>query len=211
MEKPLKRAWMGPRVKWGQGVRESAGQGEQYQLGWWRHSYGACLLAVLREGSALLSGRKWPLWSHPDVRQFNFSSYVPGAFGSVAPALEFRASESKLVHAWILRRMWVKPAALCLTQPEAPLVFIAKSYGDFCSGTGSLGWGSGVGPEPLAPQVGPPQLRKPSQFISTTRGCGPSPSVSLSLLPVLMWLLYILSCRTSIQLDFRWFWRMIVL
>ena len=47
----------------------------------------------------------------------------------------------------------------------------------------------------------------PPNFYLPHVGVGPGGSVSLPLLlPVLMWLfLYILSCRTSVQLDFRWF------
>ena len=72
--------------------------------------------------------------------------------------------------------------------------------------TGTLGYQPGVGLGPFSPQVGAPQLRYPSELLFATVSVGPTYSVSLLLLPALMWLLlYIL------QLDFRRFCMMVVL
>ena len=52
-------------------------------------------------------------------------------------------------------------SSFCLPQPQCPLVFVARSYGDFSSWPWSPGQGG----------FDPWLLRYPSWFLSTTRGC----------------------------------------
>ena len=81
----------------------SPGQGGQWWPGWWRHRNGAHLLALWtkaqkRNGGLFqlfCLGESCPIGSCPDVRQFRFSWYVPGALWAVALALELRGSESE--------------------------------------------------------------------------------------------------------------------
>ena len=101
------------------------------------------------------------------------------------------------------------PEAFCLTEPQSPLVFTARSYGDFSSwhwnpGLGGLIWGwdtsllrGKLHSLDIHPDFYPPHV-----------GMGPACSTSLPLLVVSVWiLLYILSCIlscNSVQLDFSW-------
>ena len=82
------------------------------------------------------------------------------------------------------------PEAFCLTEPQSPLVFTARSYGDFSSwhwnpGLGGLIWGwdtsllrGKLHSQDIHPDFYPPHV-----------GMGPALSVSLPFPPVLMWLL----------------------
>ena len=71
-------------------------------------------------------------------------------------------------------------------------------------GTGTLGWkawGEAGTLHPLGEALHP---RHPSQFLLDTQGCGPTCSTCPLLPPVSTWLLIsILTCRTSLLLDFR--------
>ena len=99
------------------------------------------------------------------------------------------------------------PEVLCFTQPQSLLAFTARNCRDFSSwhwtpGVGDLleGW------TPCSSQEKTPLPRQPSQFLPPHVSVALAHSMSPPLLPALMWLLlYILSCRTSIQPDFRWF------
>ena len=63
-----------------------------------------------------------------------------------------------------------------------------------------------VGLGSLTPQEGTSQPHYPLDFYQSHVGVGPACSLSLPLLPVsVCFFLYILSYRTSVQLDFRWF------
>ena len=68
-----------------------------------------------------------------------------------------------------------------------------------------------MGLGPLIPQENLWGWDIPSNSQPSHVGVGPDPFSSLPLLPVLTWLLYILRYRTSVQLIFRWFTRLIVL
>ena len=100
--------------------------------------------------------------------------------------------------------------------PSATILldFTARSYKDFFLGTETLIWGQGPGMRlgPLASHGDSPQLRYPSDFSPPLVGIRTACSAFLPFLPVSVWLLlYILSCKTSIQLDFKRFQMMIAL
>ena len=85
--------------------------------------------------------------------------------------------------------------AFCLTQPQFPLVFKARAYGDSSSWHWTLGTRT------------PCSSGRTSTAKITLRILNHH-TVSLTLLPVLIWLiLYVLSpsSRTSAYLVFRWF------
>ena len=90
-------------------------------------------------------------------------------------------------------------ASISHTQPQSPLVFTARSYRDFSSwhwnpGRGALMWGW--------------SCDIPLEFYPPHISVKPAHIASPSLLPASMWLLlYIFSCRTSVQLDFKWSFR----
>ena len=60
-------------------------------------------------------------------------------------------------------------SSFCLLKPQSPLVFTARSYGDFSS----WHWNPGLGV--LVWCWDPSLLKYPSRFLSTTHGCGSSP------------------------------------
>ena len=65
---------------------------------------------------------------------------------------------------------------------------------------------------PVTLQEGPPQMKYSSLFLNAHLGVGPVCSVTLPLLPVSIWLLlYTLSFRSFVQLNFRWFLMIAVL
>lgn len=96
------------------------------------------------------------------------------------------------------------PAALCPTQPQYPLVLIARSCGDLSSRYWNPGlWILLQGWAPCPPEraLSP---RRPSCYPAATHGVGPACSMSPPLPPVSRWPpLYVLNCRTSAQLDPR--------
>ena len=94
----------------------------------------------------------------------------------------------------------------CLPQPQSPCWFLqAEAVGISLPGTGALGWWPGMGLGPLAPNI-------PSDFYPPHVSVGPACSMSLPLLPVLMWfILWFHSYRTSIQLNFWRLWMMVVI
>lgn len=100
-----------------------------------------------------------------------------------------------------------------------PFVFLQPKVMDTSlPGTGTPVWGGGRGVlvwgwDPLLSGENLHSPDIPLDFHLAHVGVGPVCSASPSLLlPVLMWLLlYIFSCRTSIQLDFRKSWMMAVL
>lgn len=68
----------------------------------------------------------------------------------------------------------------------------------------------GVQLGPLGPQGGTSAVKLSLPILPAICMCGTRCSMSPSLLPVSMWLfLSNLSCRTSVQLNFRWFWMII--
>ena len=74
--------------------------------------------------------------------------------------------------------------SLHLTQPQSLLVLHPEVMGLLLLALELWAGGPGVQLGPINPQGLPLQPRYPSQFLSTTCGCGTSPSVSLSLQPV---------------------------
>ena len=103
---------------------------------------------------------QWPLPACPssssrDNRQFSSSLYVSCVFAATAPVLELRKTESKQFHAhWSFKRNARHLAALLLSQPQSPLVFIAICYRDFSS------WYWNPGPEGLVWGWDPLLLRR---------------------------------------------------
>ena len=77
--------------------------------------------------------------AHLDARHFSFSMCVTGDFQTATQVLEFRGSESKSVCGSFKRNCLGLQKFFPLIQP--PLVFAAKSYGDFSS----WHWNPGLG------------------------------------------------------------------
>lgn len=140
-----------------------------------------------------------PIHNYPsspllEVRQFNSSLYVPGAFELLSLVLSL---------GWVFMNKWLymeplkgylglQQAAPHLTGTEFMLILIASCCGDSLSQHCFSKAGKPcVSLGPFAPQWGPPQLRYPFLFLTTTHEC-----VACSFLPLLpfsRWLLYILS------------------
>ena len=105
------------------------------------------------------------------------------------------------------------PAALCVTQPQSPLVCSARSHGDFSSQHWNPGSGAWYGCRTPCSSWGTSivKISLLQDFLSKTHVCGvcmfcvSAPPTSLDVASS-----YILSCRTSFQLDFRQFWMVIV-
>ena len=95
------------------------------------------------------------------------------------------------------RNIWGS-RSLCLIQPQSLLVLTARSCGASPPST-TLGWEFWCGAKsPLVFKQGSLLFKRNS------KQCGTSPSVSLALLPVSLWLPYTLSFRTHVQLRFRY-------
>ena len=123
--------------------------------------------------------------------------------------LELRVSESEKVCAAPSGGHWGFQSPL----PPAAAISAGLHSQTSLPGTGTLSWVAWPGAGIPAFHGALPQGRYPSQCLTTTLGCGTSafclsaPPTSLS-----MWLfLCILSCKTSTQLDSRWFRTMAVL
>ena len=88
----------------------------------------------LREGT--VSSVSTSVWEKTarDAGQLCSSPCIAGAFPSAAHAVELRGSGSEQIRAWALEEeLPGTPEALCLPQPQSPMVFTARSYGDFFS------------------------------------------------------------------------------
>ena len=162
------------------------------------HPPGSSMEEGLRKGKmptlpTLLSRRKLPLL----LSFWCLSSYWPSA-GTQREWVQVSLCVGPF------KRTPGTPEELHLTQPPSMMVFTAKFWGIFFLALCPWAGDPGVRLKPLAPQVGLLQVIYSSRFLSTTCGCGTSPSVPLPFLLVSMWLiLCFLGCKTSVQLDFR--------
>ena len=149
-------------------------------------------------------GESCPFHSRPKTRQFNSSQFVPGAFRPAAPVLELRESDLSSCLGPLRGIAWDSrsPSSHLATIPTGfysqkfeGLPFLALDLGceAWCgAGTSSLRRGNlfswDIPPDFYLPHVGVGQLVlclcPSSQFWCV--------------------FFYILSCRTSVQLDFRW-------
>ena len=116
---------------------------------------------------ALLSGRKLPPTSHPDVTQFSSSPYVSDSFQSAAPMLEVWVSPSKFVGG-PFKRNCLRLQQFLSSTASIPDGFYSQN----------LWWYLFLALEPWAEGshvgLGPLLLRYPSWFLSPTCGCGTS-------------------------------------
>ena len=113
------------------------------------------------------------------------------------------SSELVLFSAGPLREKPGTPGSLHFSQPQSPLVFTVRSYGDFSfqhwnPGLGGLVWSW----DPLLLR-GDLQSQGISTDLTAICGCGTSPFSISAPLPILMCLRYILSYGTSVQLGLR--------
>ena len=122
-------------------------------------------------------------------------------------------SPSKPMHRRYERNAWT-PEALHLPQLQSLLVFTARSHGDLSSwhwnpGLGGTWCGAGTPHSSVGDLF---SLDMPLDFQPPHVGVGPASSTSLPLLTVWMCLLLcILSCKTSVELEFRQFWMLVVM
>ena len=155
-----------------------------------------------------LSGRKLPLHPSSWSQTTSYSSHVPGAFQTSIPFLVFRLSvcEQVSLHR-LFKRTPRSTEALHFTWMESLLIFIVR----WCGDSSSRHWYSELGHPCSSEDTSKP--RYPSQFFNfhtlvwdQTISCLHPSSHSWH-----VFFLYILSCRTSVQLVFRWFSKVIVL
>ena len=116
---------------------------------------------------ALLFWRKLPLQLTlmPDTSVLPHMSLVPFKLLPQCWSSEW-VSLSKSIHVWsLLEELPGTPEALPLDQSQSPLIFTARSYGDFSSWHLGPGWGwNHCSPTDISLQI-----------VSTTCGCGTSP------------------------------------
>ena len=130
-----------------------------------------------------------PSVSCPDARKLSSSLHISGAFWAAASALEFRRSESKSVNGPFKRK------CLGLQEPPPhsatlPAGFYIQNYGHFSSwhwnpGLRGLVWGC----DPSLLRGNLHSWDIPSNFYSPQVVVKPVCFMSLSPLPVLMWIL----------------------
>ena len=139
--------------------------GKQWQAGLWRLRYGTCLLAVLGEASEmkqwplplLLSGKKLPLQLLSWRLIIEFLPLCPWYLSnccprsrtqrkrvSVSPGMGPLRGTLETPTAFVLPIAFVSPREVSIslsvkTHPESSLVFTVRNYGNFSSGTGTLG------------------------------------------------------------------------
>ena len=163
----------------------------------------------------LCLGQVAPSRHCPEAWQSVPPQYVSGDFQATSAELMLRTSESvSQSMCGPFKRNPGTPTVLHLTQPQSSLVFTAVSYEDFSSWHWSTRLGEpGVGlSDCLLLRGDLCSYDIPPDFYLPHLSMRPAGFISLPFLPVLMWLLlYILSYRTSVQLDFRWFSMMAVL
>ena len=203
----------------GAGLQGITEWGKQCEPGCWSLRYGACLPTVrgglIKGTMASASASVWQkAASHttPPPLGVMLENSVPPGMSLVPFKLLLPRWSSEGVS---LRNFMYVPFRRnylgLLQKPPSPSASVLISVGFYSQKLWGLtflapkpwprGDCAGLGPHSSG---GPPQPRYPSHFLSTTYRYGTS-LFSLPLLPVSMWLLCISSCRTSIQLCFRWF------
>ena len=140
--------------------------GGRVQKGDYGHSKGT-------RTSGVLSGRKLSPGNCPNARHFNFSPCAMGALLATALVQKPRVSE----HIHELNPTWdlyveTPENVQFLPLTQHPLVFTARCYGNLSS------WHRNPRLDCLVGVWDPSLLRFPSQFLSTTHGCGTAPSMS---------------------------------
>lgn len=104
MESPLEMAWVSqPQDEWKEVSGSLQCRANRVNQVDGDSRYGACLPASsvrggLSKGTMVSASTslwgKLPLHPRSEARQFDLSPYIPGAFQTAAPMLEFRGSES---------------------------------------------------------------------------------------------------------------------
>ena len=162
----------------------------------------------------LLSGRKPPLQLLPQSQTFSSSPIYPWYILSCFPSA---TGQSKWVHQQVslcrgpVSNTWNSRSHPSHSATISTGFHSQNLWGLLFAALESWDAGPGVGLGPFDPQRGPLQLTHSFWFLTTTCGCGTVHSESPPLLPVSLRLLYILSYRASVQLNFRWSSIMVVL
>ena len=100
---------------------------------------------------ALLSGRKLSSSCRLDARHFTSTLYASGAFQAATHVLELRKNESEEVDVCGFFKRNYLGLPKFLPPIQSPLFSVARNKGCSFLGTGTLGWGPGMGLGRLTP------------------------------------------------------------
>ena len=173
-----------------------------------------CLLALLGVGSET---EHWPLPELLSGRKLLSSSclMLDNSFPPRMSLIPFNlwlwhwssewVSPSKSVHGPVKRKCLGFQQFLSSTASISSGFYIQKLAGFIFLALEPWAGGPGVGLELLTSEISRPNFYPPQVDV------GPAHSASPPLLLVLIWSFFNSSCRTSIQLNFWWFWMINVL
>lgn len=140
----------------------------------------------------------------PEASEFSSTPYIPGTFQAAAPA-SLKQVEFVRPGTGPSRELPGTPEAFHIIQPKLHRFLQPDVMGTSFPSSGVPGWRMPCGAGTPCSSGGT-SAAKVSLLISYHPLCvGPARSMSPPFLPLSMWLLlYVLGCRISVQLAFRW-------
>ena len=186
--------------------------------------YDTCLLILWEKDSeketwplpAFLSGRKLPLWPSPWCQTFLFLPMSLVSFDLLPQCWNSEGISLSKFMCGPFKRNCLRLQKPSISLSHSSLRFLRSevmrsSLPVEFSSLELWAGDPGVGLGPLASRGVLHSQDIPPSICPLHMGVELAHSLSPTLLPVSMWLLYIFCCRTSIQLDVRLFWMMVVL